>query len=707
MNLELKNFFLIVLLFFVANKSKAQFFANGLKGIDNLEAINQNDIIGKSVLLANQNTVINNNITTEAHNLLYQLQTDTSALIVQAVKLFLLRHPEPMYSEKLKYELSNFYFNNKNYKTASYYYIQCVNEYLTNDQIVKKNFNMAYCYLQTGNKNAVAPLMGSIKNIKGNYYESGNYYYGLLQYYNGNYNEALNSFNRIINSTTYSKAMPYLLSEGNYKLGNKAIASQIADSFLNNNGNFENKTSLLKLRGTIAFEEKNYAEAAAKYNAYMATSNNNSTIDYYNLGFAEMQLNNYDIAIKQFKNIDATDTLYTDAQYCIGNILLKLNAKEEKYNAFKNASKSKNKIIAEQSLYNMMQYEFEQHLDSKALNNSYAYLKTFNTGMYKNECLEALISLLQIAPNKKESLNILEEFANEPKTQKPIQMLNYKLGVDAFNSKNYSLANNYLDAVLNVKTDQKLEDKSNYLKVYCNYFLNKLDIAESMANNLILKNKLPEMYLLLTQIKLRQNDFSASRQAHQLFLQNADSLFIIKNIGAVQQIESIFAQQDLIQNANSKWWENISNIATPLDKKQSKIIDSLLQDSTHNTKYLHSLLLLKSRSFPKAIDSMTQYLNKALQHKTLFNFQDSVLLFENFIQLKDTTSAALYVSNYNDADTVFNIWQLKNMMHIVIINPDLNKKIEVLTKIKQYATDDKILKDAAQIVKKITPKNKK
>jgi hypothetical protein len=94
-------------------------------------------------------------------------------------------------------------------------------------------------------------------------------------------------------------------------------------------------------------------------------------------------------------------------------------------------------------------------------------------------------------------------------------------------------------------------------------------------------------------------------------------------------------------------------------------------------------------------------------YKNSFNLQDTVLMYDNYIQLKDTLNAKMYVANLQQTDTVFNIWQLKNMMHATSMQPDLNKKLELLAIIKQCATDDKILKEATQILKKITPKNQK
>src|SRR5690606_12574772 len=86
-------------------------------------------------------------------------------------------------------------------------------ENLSNNEIAEAKFELAYCYFNVKDFQKAQPLFGSIREIQGKYYIPANYYYGFIAYYNRQYNEALTSFQRVMNEPKYSGIVPYYVAE--------------------------------------------------------------------------------------------------------------------------------------------------------------------------------------------------------------------------------------------------------------------------------------------------------------------------------------------------------------------------------------------------------------------------------------------------------------------------------------------------------------
>src|SRR5688500_3047506 len=89
-------------------------------------------------------------------------------------------------------------------------------------------FELSYAYFTTRQFNMAEPLFESIKQLASTYTSAGHYYCGLLAYNQGNFTEALESFEKIKNEKQYKNIVPYYIAEIHYFTGNRQKALQEA-----------------------------------------------------------------------------------------------------------------------------------------------------------------------------------------------------------------------------------------------------------------------------------------------------------------------------------------------------------------------------------------------------------------------------------------------------------------------------------------------
>ena len=136
-----------------------------------------------------------------------KLQLDENDAISNAEK-YIKATANPAYKQRAAYALAQNYFRKNMYAEAISYYELADIYNLDNHEVINAKFELAYCYFNNSQFNEAEPLLASVRELGGKYYDAGNYYYGLLAYNKNNYKDALTSFERIENKPQYIELCP-------------------------------------------------------------------------------------------------------------------------------------------------------------------------------------------------------------------------------------------------------------------------------------------------------------------------------------------------------------------------------------------------------------------------------------------------------------------------------------------------------------------
>lgn len=256
-----------------------------------------------------------------------------------SAELYLAATVQPAFRQRVSFAMAQYYFRHQIPQKAILQYELAGLKNLSNDEIAEQKFELAYCYFSTAQYDRARPMLASIIEIPGKYYNPGNYYYALLAYNEKDYPVALRSFERIANLPEYSTTAPYYIAEVNYYMGQRDKALAEAQRLMNApQKNYYDK-ELHLLAAQILFERSDYKAAIPYFEFYYKNTDKVRKDELYEMGYSYYQTAAYDNAIDKLKELtDIQDSLGQTAMYILGDSYLKMGDKNSARNAFLFAS---------------------------------------------------------------------------------------------------------------------------------------------------------------------------------------------------------------------------------------------------------------------------------------------------------------------------------------------------------------------------------
>ncbi len=257
--------------------------------------------------------------------------------VIDSAIHFLASTPYEDIKQLGSYQLGMYLFQLGNYELSIALLEKSNILYLSNREISGRNFALAYAYLVSNKIEKVEPLLVSVKDILGEFHTPGNYYHGMLSYYQGNYDEARKSFKVVAEVPQYSSLVPFYLVEMDYLQGNTDKALKDGTNILSSNKPIEFQAELNQLIGHIYLEKHEYILAEKYLQACIQLSELNDANAYYKLAEAYMQQAKIAEAIQELeKGMRLQNVVEPFAYYQLGNLYL---MKEEKLKASENFKK--------------------------------------------------------------------------------------------------------------------------------------------------------------------------------------------------------------------------------------------------------------------------------------------------------------------------------------------------------------------------------
>lgn len=118
---------------------------------------------------------------------------------------FLIESPFASLQQYGYFKLAQYLFEQQDYINAMPFYEKADINYLSNKEIIKRNFELAYCYLINNQIEKVKPLFASISGVRSEYQGPGTYYNGVISYYAGDYDAALKNFEAVSKLDDYKE----------------------------------------------------------------------------------------------------------------------------------------------------------------------------------------------------------------------------------------------------------------------------------------------------------------------------------------------------------------------------------------------------------------------------------------------------------------------------------------------------------------------
>lgn len=397
----------------------------------------------------------------------------------QLMEEFVVNYPTSIKRNSAYLDVANYYFENGKYSHSQKWYDKVDQYGLSRSEQEKFNFNNGYVYFKAKRYEEAKKYFNQVSTSK-KYGSQAKYYLGFIAYEGDDYEEANEKFEQVKGEERYSEDLSYYQADMNFKLGNFQKAIDMGKEQFNKS-NPQEKSQLSKIIGESYFNLGQYSEAVPYLKEYRGVRGKWNNTDYYQLGYAYYQQNDFESAIGEFnKIVGGKNAVAQNAYYHLAESYLKLDKKQEALNAFKNASEMDfSAEIQEDAYLNYAKLSYE-------IGNSYkstpqvllSFIEKYPNNTNNDELKKLLIDSYITSKNYKEALDLLEnnkDFADKTAYQK----VAFYRGIELYNDGDYNEAISFFNRSLKDSQNGNLKARATYWKAESEFQLSNFE--ESLA----------------------------------------------------------------------------------------------------------------------------------------------------------------------------------------------------------------------------------
>lgn len=357
---------------------------------------------------------------------------------------FVSDYPESPKVKSAYFQLGKYNYRKKKWEKVVYWFGKTDAFELSNSELYEYNFRLGYSLFRLDKLNQAAPFFHELIDVPSPYYVPANYYYAHISYLEGNYESAIQGFDKIRNDKKFGVIIPYYVTQIYYKQEKYDTLIGYATPLLDKEKT-KRKPEISKLVGDAYYNQKEYTKAIPYLQFYIKEGEQPTREEYFQLAFAQMQNQDYENAITYFSRISASDdALSQKAIYNLANCYLSSDNKAYARNAFLKASKMDySATIAQESLLNYAKLSFEISYDpyTEAIDAFIEYLEKYPNAIKKNEAFENLVNIYLSTNNYRAAIASLEKTKNlDPRLKEVYQKLQFNLAVEQFQNSDYANA---------------------------------------------------------------------------------------------------------------------------------------------------------------------------------------------------------------------------------------------------------------------------
>lgn len=394
---------------------------------------------------------------------------------------FVSDHPDDTRAKTAFFYLGKHYYREKKFRQAIDWFEKVkprdLDEAMRNEYYFKYGYSLFMREKYDDAKNKFY----EVKDKQTEYSIPATYYYGHIAYLEGNYQVALEHFNKIKHDENFRKVVPYYITQIYYRQKKYddviAYGPTVFDSVSENR-----KIEFAKIIGDSYYRKEKYSDAIT-YFEYHAASSKIYDIDKFQLGYSHYRVSNYPKAISYFNKITSSnDSISQFTYYYLADAYIKTDERSNAKLAFKAAAQyDYDKKVKEEAHYNYIKMLYEEGVlfSLDEINSSIEnFKKEFPKSKYQKELDEYLVDVYLSSKNYKQAIDKINSFQEKSfRLKTAYQVAVYNYAVQLYSNADFKQAANYFKEVKTYPIDPKLNANSLYWLGECNYNLNDLPTA--------------------------------------------------------------------------------------------------------------------------------------------------------------------------------------------------------------------------------------
>ncbi len=406
-------------------------------------------------------------------------------------KKFLADFPESNKCPYAYFYMGDLKLQNRKYRQALRIFENVEDRRLDKDTRIEFKFKNGYCLFEEEKYDEANRYFSELKDVDSKYYDASNYYYAHIQYQKGNYQTALEGFEKIKGVKSFQKIVPFYIAQIHYLNGEFDEAINYALPLLDE-GTDKRKADMMRIVGESYFAKKDYKNAIVYFEKTVGLSYNPRREDYYHLGFSYYYQKNFEKAAEYLSMVTSSnDKMAQNAYYHLAYCHLKLNDKKRARVAFEAASQNDfDKDIQEDALFNTIKLNYELNYSpfNEIINSLISFIDSFPNSDKIDLAYDYLGKVFLTTKNYKQALEALENIKTKnDRVYQAIQKVAYYRAIEMFTNLRFQEAVKYFDYSLKFSSyDEDLKVKAYYWRGEAKYRMGEYDEASKDYNTFIL-----------------------------------------------------------------------------------------------------------------------------------------------------------------------------------------------------------------------------
>ncbi|MBK6904288.1 MAG: tetratricopeptide repeat protein [Saprospirales bacterium] len=410
---------------------------------------------------------------------------DGEKLILDFIRKY---SPDPVSNQALV-EVANYYYNAKKYDKAIEFFTKIPTYQLTGEQRAEVRFKTGYAYFVQKKFGQAKSQFIQIKNLESkDYYYPTNYYYGLCEFYLGNFDEAIRAFRIAEKYRTYRDIIPNYVAQIYFLQGQYDQLLTYAEPKFKDSQT-KNRENLAQVIGQAYFEMEDYEKAVFYLEYYADQTSALQAEQFYQLGIAQHKTGAYQKAARNLEQLVSVDSkLGQYAMYYLGDCSLRLNDRTSARNAFGRASRMNfDAAVKEDASFNFGKLSYELGYDTDAIT---ALQGIAPSSTYYPEAQTLMSEIFLKTRDYERALTIIQGISNPtPQMREVRQKVNYYRALQLHRDGKYDEANRYFMAANSDPVDPSIRAACAYWQGDISHRKKKYDESIPQINQFLTLSK--------------------------------------------------------------------------------------------------------------------------------------------------------------------------------------------------------------------------
>ena len=387
---------------------------------------------------------------------------------------FLRDNPQSPYTNAANFELANAWFKSGKYaKSLKIYQGLPFSGFSRHDQN-QITYKKGYSFFQLKRYTEAKKEFNKARNEQTEYAVPATYYWGHINYLNGNYDNALSAFRELKDHPAFAPVIPFYMSQIYYIQGQYDKVIEFTEPLIDQ-AEKQQVPELSKILGSSYFHLQQFDKAIPYLKQYFETNKSRQREENYMFAYCYYRAGQYDKAITPFEYASAgKDEMAQNAYYHLADCYIHTSDKNKARIAFEAASEMNfDTEIQEDALFNYAKitYELSYSPFNETINAFDRYISLYPASERNDAAYNYLVQVYMSTSNYRDAIASIEKMkVKSPPIRQAYQRVTFYRGLEQFNNIFYPEAIRCFDTSLeNGEFNLELRASATFWKAEANY----------------------------------------------------------------------------------------------------------------------------------------------------------------------------------------------------------------------------------------------